>query len=228
MNYTELVQAIEDYTETTEPTFVSEIPNFVQLAEQRIYNSVQLPAIRKNQIGALTAGNQYLTLPTDWLSTFSLAVIYPTPGGPPPPIPPPTPPIVAGASYFLLNKDTNFIREAFPSPTVLGMPTHYAQFDVNTVILGPTPNLDYSVELHYFYYPESIVTANNTWLGDNFETVLLYGSLREAAVFQKQEADIIQNLEAKYQENLMLLKGLGDGRDRRDAYRSGQTRVSPP
>lgn len=212
MNYTQLVSAIEDYVESTESTFVSNIPTFVQLAEERIYNSVQIPAIRKNQVGNLTVNNKYLTLPTDWLATFSLAVIDPT----------------TSAQSFLLNKDVNYIREAFPTPSDTGTPTHYAQFDSTSLILGPTPDASYAVELHYYYYPASIVTAGTSWLGDNFETVLLYGSLREAAIFQKGEADIIANYEAKYQESLMLLKVLGDGKDRRDAYRSGQTRVEVP
>jgi hypothetical protein len=212
VNYTQLVAAIEDYVESTESTFVSNIPTFVQLAEERIYNSVQIPAIRKNQAGNLTVNNKYLTLPTDWLATFSLAVVDPT----------------TSAQSFLLNKDVNYIREAFPTPSDTGTPTHYAQFDSTSLIMGPTPDASYAVELHYYYYPASIVDAGTSWLGDNFETVLLYGSLREAAIFQKGEADIIANYEAKYQESLMLLKVLGDGKDRRDAYRSGQTRVEVP
>jgi hypothetical protein len=209
VNYSQLVTAIEEYAETTESTFVSQVPTFVQLAEERIYNSVQIPAIRKNQIGTLTTSNKYLSLPTDWLATFSLAVIDPT----------------TEAQTFLLDKDVNFIREAYPDPGDTGVPQHYAQFDYNTLIVGPTPDQGYSVELHYYYYPQSIVTAGTSWLGDNFETVLLYGALREAAVFQKQEPDIIANYEAKYQESLMLLKQLGDGKNRRDSYRSGQVRV---
>lgn len=210
MNYTQLSTAIQDYVESTETTLVSQIPTFVQLAEERIYNSVQIPAIRKNQIGSLTLGNKYLSLPTDWVATFSLAVIDPA----------------TNAQTFLLDKDVNYIREAYPDPDDTGVPQHYAQFDYNTLILGPTPDAGYNVELHYYYYPVSIVTAGTSWLGDNFESVLLYGSLREAAVFQKQEPDIIANYEAKYQESLALLKQLGDGKNRRDAYRSGQVRMS--
>ena len=209
MNYAALVTLIQDYTENSESSFVSNIPTFVQLAEERIYNTVQIPAIRKNQTGALTAGNKYLTLPTDWLATFSLAAIDPT----------------TQAQTFLLNKDVNFIRESFPVPTDTGTPTHYAQFDQNTLILGPTPDLSYAVELHYYYYPESIVTATTSWLGDNFETVLLYGSLREAYQYMKGEEDLTAQYEAKYQESLGLLKQLGDGKDRQDTYRSGQVRV---
>jgi hypothetical protein len=200
---------IQDYTENFESSFIANIPNFVQLAEERIYNSVQIPAIRKNQTGTATLGNKYLSLPTDWLATFSFSVIDPT----------------TQAQTFLLNKDVNYIREAFPTPSSTGTPTHYAQFDQNTLILGPTPDVSYAVELHYYYYPESIVTATTSWLGDNFETVLLYGSLREAYQYMKGDADITGQYEAKYQESLDLLKQLGDGKDRQDAYRSGQVRV---
>jgi len=210
VNYSQLVQAIEDYCQNTEPTFVSNIPNFVQLAEERVYNAVQIPAIRKNQTGTTTASNKYLTLPTDWLATFSLAVIDP----------------VTGAQTFLLDKDVNFIRQSYPIPTSTGTPAYYAQFDVSTLIIGPTPDISYAVELHYYYYPTSIVTAGTSWLGTNFEEVLLYGSLREAYLFMKGETDIIQNYEQKYQEGLALLKQLGDGKNRRDAYRNGQVRVA--
>ena len=209
MNYVALVAAIQDYCGNAESSFVANIPNFVQLAEERIYNTVQIPAIRKNQTGTLTANNKYLTLPTDWLATFSLAVIDPT----------------TQAQTFLLNKDVNFIRESFPVPSTSGTPTHYAQFDYNTLILGPTPDVSYSVELHYYYYPASIVTAGTSWLGDNFETVLLYGSLREAYQYMKGEEDITAQYENKYQESLALLKQLGDGKDRMDTYRTGQVRV---
>jgi len=209
MDYTTLSQTIQQYTENTESSFVANIPTFVQLAEERIYNSVQIPAIRKNVTGNLTINNKYLSLPIDWLATFSLAVIDP----------------VTSAQTFLLNKDVNYIREAYPGPDDVGVPQHYGQFDENTLILGPTPDYGYEMELHYYYYPESIVTAGTTWLSDNFETALLYGALREAYVNMKGEADMLANYEAKYQESMMLLKQLGDGKDRRDAYRSGQVRV---
>jgi hypothetical protein len=198
-----------DGTTVTTLTSVEQINTFIELAEERVYNSVQIPAIRKNQTGYMTQSNKYLSLPSDWLATFSLAVINPT----------------TGAQSFLLDKDVNYIREAFPIPTDTGTPTHYAQFTDSSLILGPTPDASYQVELHYYYYPETIVTAGSTWLGNNFETVLLYGSLREAAVFTKGEADMIANYEGKYQESLALLKQLGDGKNRRDAYRSGQVRI---
>jgi hypothetical protein len=209
MNYAQLSQLIQDYCETTESSFVANIPTFVQVAEERIYNTVQLPAIRKNVTGTMTAGNKYLSLPDDWLANFSLAVITP----------------VTEAQSFLINKDVNFIRECYPTPSATGAPQYYAIFDDDTLIIGPTPDLSYAVEMHYYYYPESIVTAGTSWLGDNFESVLLYGCLREAYLYQKGEADVTTYYENKYLEALNLLKQLGDGKDRRDAYRSGQLRV---
>lgn len=201
--------ALQTYCETTEPSFVNNIPQFIQLAEERVYNSVQIPAIRKNVTGFLTVGDQYLTLPSDWLATFSLGLAEP---------------YTANFSY-LLNKDVNFIRESFPDIYSIGVPQYYAIFDANTLIVGPIPDLSYQVELHYYYYPESIVTAGNSWLGTNFETVLLYGAVREAYTYLKGESDLAAMYEQKYQEALGLLKVLGDGKDRRDTYRSGQVRV---
>lgn len=208
MNYAALSQAIQDYTENNEATFVANIPVFVDQAEQRIYNSVQLPALRKNVTGSMTTNNKYLSAPSDYLATFSLAVIAPD-----------------GSQAFLLNKDVNFIRETYPSPTATAKPKHYAQFDANTFLLGPTPDADYGVELHYFYYPQSIVTAGTSWLGENFDSVLLYGSLVEAYTFMKGEQELLAFYNQKYNEALALLKQLGDGKNRRDAYRSGQIRI---
>ena len=215
MNYAQLVTAIEDYTETSEATFVSQIPNFVQLAEERIYNTVDLPSLRRNVTGTLTINNKYLALPGDFLSVFSLAVIN-----------------AAGEYEYLLNKDVNFIRQAYTQPTDTGIPKYYAIFGPNSssptelsIILGPTPDAAYSVEFHYFYYPESIVTASTSWIGDNFESALLYGALREAVIFQKGEPDMVTYYEKMYMESLGLLKNLGDGKLRRDAYRSGQIRL---
>lgn len=209
MNYASLVTLVQQYCESTETSFVANIPTFVQLAEERIYNSVQIPAIRRNQIGTLSINNKYLTLPSDWLATFSLAVINP----------------VTNAQEFLLDKDVNFIRQSYPDPDDTGLPKYYAIFDANTFILGPTPDYAYAVEMHYYYLPQSIVTAGTTWLSDNFETVLLYGTLREAYTYLKGEQDMMQYYEQKYQEALALLTRLGDGLNRRDAYRSGQVRV---
>ena len=209
MNYSQLSTLIQDYCESTEQSFVANIPTFVQLAEERIYNSVQIPAIRKNVTGTMTINFQYFSLPSDWLSTFSLAVIDPT----------------TGEYEYLLNKDVNFIRASYPPPNSYGKPQYYAIWNNNSMILGPTPNLAYTAELHYYYYPPSIVTSSTSWLGDNFETVLLYGSLREAYTYLKGEADMMQYYDQKYQEAVAQLKRLGDGLDRQDAYRSGQVRV---
>lgn len=209
MNYAQLVNLITDYCESTESSFVSNIPTFVQLAEERIYNSVQIPAIRKNVTGTMTASFQYFSLPSDWLSTFSLAVIDPT----------------TGDYEYLLNKDVNFIRASYPPPNSTGKPKYYAIWNNSSMILGPTPDQAYTAELHYYYYPASIVTAGTSWLGDNFETVLLYGSLREAYTYLKGEQDMMQYYDQKYQEAVAQLKRLGDGLDRQDAYRSGQVRV---
>ena len=214
MNYAQLSAAIQAYTENTEANFVAEIPTFVQQAEQRIYNSVQFPSLRKNVTGSTTNANKYLACPSDFLASYSMAVVDGT-----------------GAYEYLLNKDVNYIRQAYPQPTDTGLPRYYALFgpqsnDPNELvfILGPTPNATYTVELHYFYYPQSIVTASTSWLGDNFDTVLLYGSLVEAYTYMKGEQDIMQFYNMKYMEALALAKRLGDGLERQDAYRSGQYR----
>jgi hypothetical protein len=209
MNYSQLTTLIQDYCESTEQSFVANIPTFVQLAEERIYNTVQIPAIRKNVTGSTSNGNQYLSLPSDWLSTFSMAVIDP----------------VTQDYEYLLNKDVNYIRAAYPPPTSTGKPAYYAIFDNTTMLLGPTPDAAYTMELHYYYYPTSIVDAGTSWLGNNFESVLLYGSLREAYTYLKGAEDMMTYYENKYQEALGQLKRLGDGLDRQDAYRSGQARI---
>ena len=217
MNYTQLSDAIQAYTENTESNFVAEIPVFVQQAEQRIYNNVQFPSLRKNVTGSTSANNKYLGCPNDFLAVYSLAVIDDT-----------------GSYEYLLNKDVNFIRQAYPQPTDTAIPRYYALFgsqtnDVNelTFILGPTPDATYGVELHYYYYPESIVTASTTWLGDNFDSVLLYGSLVEAYTYMKGETDMMALYDTKYKEALAQAKRLGDGLERSDAYRSGQYRMAP-
>lgn len=214
MNYTALSNAIQAYTENTEADFVAEIPVFVQQAEQRIYNNVQFPSLRKNVTGATTSSNKYLACPQDFLAVYSMAVVDGT-----------------GAYEYLLNKDVNFIRQAYPVPTDTGLPRYYALFgpqsnDANELsfILGPTPDASYTVELHYYFYPESIVTASTTWLGDNFDSVLLYASLVEAYTYMKGETDMMQLYNQKFMEALALAKRLGDGMERQDAYRSGQFR----
>lgn len=220
MNYTELTAAIKGYAENSFPSTVGsftsadQIATFVQQAEQRVYNTVQLPNLRKNVTGNTSASNKYLSCPDDFLAVYSMAVIDD-----------------AGTYEYLLDKDVNFIRQAYPSPTSTGLPKYYALFgprfsnpDELSFILGPTPDDTYTIELHYFYYPESIVTAGTSWLGDNFDSVLLYGALLEAAAFMKSDADVVANYKARYDEALALLKQLGDGKDRTDAYRTGQAR----
>ena len=232
MTYAELFAAIQSYTENQFPetyladgsavSSTTQINTFITQAEQRIYNTVQFPSLRKNVTGVTTTNNKYLSLPSDFLAVYSLAVIDAT-----------------GVYEYLLNKDVNFIRQAYPQPTDTAIPRYYALFGPTTssdvtpiitdelsAILGPTPDAAYDVELHYYYYPESITTAadGRTWLGDNFDSVLLYGSLVEAYTFMKGETDMVTLYNTKYNEALALAKRLGDGMERQDAYRSGQYR----
>ena len=207
----------------------TQINTFITQAEQRIYNSVQFPSLRKNQYSPITANNKYVSLPNDFLSTYSLALVTGVTGGN----------LDTGTFEYLLNKDVNFIRQAYPTPNDTGTPKYYALFGPTiissaisnelSIILGPTPDATYYVELHYYYYPESITTvaSGQTWLGDNFDSVLLYGSLVEAYIFMKGEVDIITMYETKYKEALALAQRLGDGLERSDAYRSGQYRQAP-
>lgn len=206
MNYTQLVAEIQSYTENQFQT--DDINTFIKQAEQRIYNAVQFPAIRKNMTGTTTADNKYLTCPEGWLSTFSLAVVDPD----------------SGDYEYLLNKDVNFIRASYPKATDTGKPLYYALFDQDSFILGPTPDDNYTMELHFYRYPESIVTAGTTWLGDNFDSTLLYGALLEAYTYMKGEQDVIAQYQKRYDDAMALLKQLGDGKDRGDAYRDGQVR----
>jgi hypothetical protein len=232
MTYDELYASIQSYTENQFPdTYLADgsavdtetqINTFIKQAEQRIYNTIQFPSLRKNVTGTTTLNNKYLSCPSDFLAVYSMAVIDAT-----------------GAYEYLLNKDVNFIRQSYPRPTDTSIPKYYALFGPTTTndatpvitdelsfILGPTPDAAYSVELHYYYYPESITTAadGRTWLGDNFDSVLLYGSLVEAYTFMKGETDMVQLYNTKYQEALAMAKRLGDGMERQDAYRSGQYR----
>lgn len=230
MNYTELFTQIQTYTENQFPdTFVqvttggsqtnvnavTQINTFIMQAEDRIYNSVQIPSLRKNVTGNCSSTSKYLACPNDYLSTYSLAIIDST-----------------GSYEYLLNKDVNFIRQAYPNPTDTGLPRYYALFgsrlnDPNelTFILGPSPDANYGAELHYFYYPESIVTAGTSWLGDNYSPVLLYGSLVEAYTYMKGEADMVTLYNSKYNEALAQLNRLGTGLERGDAYRDGQAKI---
>ena len=206
MNYTELKTNIEDICENSFTD--DQLAMFTQQAEQKIYNTVQIPALRKNVTGTLSNNNKYLSTPPDFLWSYSLAVVD-----------------GSGNYHFLLNKDVNFMREAYPNPTSTGLPKHYAYFDDNTFIVGPTPDAGYTSELHYGYYPQSIVTAGTTWLGEEFDSALLNGALIEAIRFMKGEQDIVAMYEKLYLQAITLLKGLGDGKLREDAYRSGQFRV---
>ena len=228
MNYNALTASIQAMTENQFPdtyladgstfTTAQQLALFVVQAEQRIFNTVQFPSLRKNVTGTINGSNKYLACPLDFLATYSIAVIDAT-----------------GAYTYLLNKDANFIREAYPTPTSTGLPKYYALFgpavsgstisNELTFLLGPTPNTSYNTELHYFYYPESITTAETTWLGDNLDSVLLYGSLVDAYTFMKSEADIMGFIQGKYQEALGLAKRLGDGLERGDSYRDGQAKL---
>jgi hypothetical protein len=234
MNYTELFDSIQSYTENNFPAFTladastdtttEQINRFIQQAEQRIYNTVQFPSLRKNVKGVVSSGNKYLACPSDFLAVYSMAIISGVVAGD----------LDTGTYEYLLNKDVNYIRQAYPQPNDTGLPKYYALFGPAisgatittelTFILGPTPDVNYNVELHYYYYPQSIVTAGTSWLGDNFDSVLLYGSLVEAYTYMKGEQDVMAFYEAKYKEALGLAKRLGDGMERQDAYRSGQYR----
>lgn len=203
MDYTALKTNIEDICENSFTD--SQLAMFTQQAEQKIYNSVQIPALRRNVTANLTANDKYLALPADYLYTYSLAIVD------------------AYSNYvYLLDKDVNFIREAYPNQTTTGTPVHYANFDDTALILGPTPDIAYATELHYGYYPESIVTAGTTWLGDEFDSALLNGALVEAIRFMKGEQDMVDMYNKMYVLSLGLLKNLGDGKLRGDTYRSGQ------
>jgi len=235
MNYSQLVTAIQSYTENQFPdvyladgsteSSTAQIDRFIQQAEQRIYNMIQFPSLRKNQYTAITANNKYVSLPNDFLAVYSLALVTGVVGGN----------LDTGTFEYLLNKDVNFIRQAYPTPNDTGEPKYYALFGPTivssaitnelSIILGPTPDAAYYVELHYYYYPESITTALTTWLGDNFDSVLLYGSLVEAATFMKAEQDMVALYNQKYTEAVALAKRLGDGLERGDAYRDGQTKL---
>jgi hypothetical protein len=217
VNYAQLTQAIQAYAENTEQLFVSNIPLFISEAELRIYNSVQIPVLRKNVTGSLTTSNPYLSCPNDFMAVYSLAAIS-----------------TSGSYNYLIDKDVSFIREAYPNPTDTGLPKYYAIFGTQltfptelSLILTPTPNANYTVELHYYYMPESITTAasGTSWLSDNYDPVLFYGAMREAMIFMKGEADMVGYYEQKYQEALAQLKRLGDGLERGDSYRNNQTKL---
>jgi len=214
MNYAALSTAIQDYTQNYETTFVANIPLFVKQTETRVYNTVLIPALRKNVTGATVSGNKYLSCPSDFLSVFSMAAIN------------------NGSYEYLLNKDVNFLRAAYPNPSDTGFPQYYSLFGPTVTasvittelsfILAPTPDAIYDVELHYYYYPASIVDTGTSWLGDNYDPVLLYGSLVEAYIFMKGEQDMMAYYQTKYNEALQQLVRLGGALERGDAYRDGQ------
>jgi hypothetical protein len=221
MNYTELYETVKGYVENDFPdtsftdsagdsitlTSTEQVNTFIKQAEQKIYNAIQILNLRKNVTGNLTTGNQYLSVPSDWIANFSLAVID------------------SSSNYtYLLNKDVNYIRESFPNPNSTGKPTHYALFDDNSYIVAPTPDEDYSMELHYFYYPDSIVTAGTSWIGDNYSSVLLYGTLIEAHIFMKGEPEVYKTYTDKYNQSMTGLKQLSEGKNRQDMYRTEQAR----
>lgn len=207
MNYTELTAAIQDYAENDGTTFTNAIPTFIKQAEQRIYRSVNLPVNRKNVTGTLTDGNAYLAMPSDFLVPLSLAITS------------------SSNQIFLINKDVNFIRSTYPNASTEGTPKYYGTFDVDTFIVGPTPDADYVAELHYYYQPASIVSSTTSWLGTNADTVLLYGALVEAYTYMKGDADMMQLYQKRYEEALQLLKSQAEGRMTRDEYRSGTIRI---
>ena len=207
MNYTELTAAIKDYAENTGTDFSAAIPTFIKQAEQRIYRSVNLPVNRKNVAGTLTDGNAYLAMPSDFLVPLSLAITS------------------SSNQIFLINKDVNFIRSTYPNASTEGTPKYYGTFDVDTFIVGPTPNDNYATELHYYYQPASIVSSTTSWLGTNADTVLLYGALVEAYTYMKGDADMMQLYQQRYQEALQLLKSQAEGRMTRAEYRSGTIRI---
>lgn len=206
--YATLVQAVKDWTENDEVTFNSQIDFFIRNAEERILYSVDLDVFRKNQTGTTTINNKYLAAPSDFLAPFALAVT------------------ASGSKQFLLNKDVEYLQEYNPT-NATGVPKYYALFDIDNFILAPTPNAAYEVEIHYYYRPESIVTAGTTWIGDNAEQALLYGCLFEAYTFMKGEQDILNLYNQRFAEALTRLKNLGEGRENSDAYRDGLIRVRP-
>lgn len=207
MNYAQLVQAIGDYTANYEQSFVNNIPTFVVQAEDRIYNTVEFPALRKTAYSSCTPGSKYLAAPGDFLASFSLAIKR------------------DGSYEVLLDKDVNWLTEAYQNDLVTGTPAYYALFDANTFVLGPVPDDAYYIECNYFYKPQSITTAGTSWLGNNMPSVLLYGSLVEAYTYMKGEQDVMALYRERYEAALASLRNLGEGRNRLDAYRNGQERV---
>lgn len=210
MNYATLSQLLQDYTQNYSSEFVAAIPEIVKLAEDRIYQSVQIPSLKKNATSSFLSGNKYLAQPTDFLAPYSMAVKSAT-----------------GVYSYMLEKEVGFINEAYPDPSATGVPRYYAIFTDDTFVVAPTPNANLQVELHYFYEPESIVTAGTSWLGDNVESVLFYGCMVEAYTYMKGEADLIALYKGRYDESIARLKMLGEGMGKRDNFRLDMPRVLP-
>ena len=210
MNYATLSQLLQDYTQNYSSEFVAAIPEIVKLAEDRIYQSVQIPSLKKNSTSAFISGNKYLAQPNDFLAPYSMAVKS-----------------ASGVYSYMLEKEVGFINEAYPNPSATGIPRYYAIFTDDTFVVAPTPNANLEVELHYFYEPESIVTAGTSWLGDNVESVLFYGSLVEAYTYMKGEADLIALYRGRYDESIARLKMLGEGMGKRDNFRLDMPRILP-
>jgi len=210
MNYATLVTLLQDYTQNSSSEFVAAIPEIVKLAEDRIYQSVQIPALKRNATSNFVSGNKYLAAPTDFLAAYSMASKSAT-----------------GVYSYLLEKEVGYINEAFPDPSYTGVPRYYALFNDATFVVSPTPDDFYEVELHYFYEPPSIVEAGNSWLGDNTESVLFYGCLSEAYTYMKGDADLTALYRARYDEALGRLKVLGEGQDKRDSFRLDMPRIDP-
>ena len=205
--YGQLKQALQDYLESSETTFVNNLPLFIRLSEERILKSVQLSLFRKNATANATVGNQYLAAPADFLAPFSLSYMGDN-----------------GDKVFAEFKDVSFIQEYNPDASTTGAPKYYAQFDNDNFILSPTPNDDYQMELHYFYRPASLTAGSDsgtTWLSINAELTLLYGALIEAYVFMKGDPDLMAKYDQRFQESLMGLKLLGEARQVTDEYRTG-------
>jgi len=204
--YAQLKTAIQDYTDNAETTFVNHLNDFIKASEEKLLKSVDLDYFRKNVTSTLTSSDQFLTVPTDYLASFSLQIT------------------TSGSESFLLQKDVNYLREYTPAASTTGLPKYYARFDENNFILGPTPDSNYTIELHYFYRPASLTAGadgGTTWLSTNAPYALLYGSLIEAYTFMKGEADVIQNYTNLYMQYLERVKDLGEARENTDGYRVG-------
>jgi hypothetical protein len=210
MDYSTLVALLQDYTQNSSTEFVAAIPDIVKLAEDRIYQSVQIPALKRNATSNFGVNSKYLATPNDFLAAYSMAVKS-----------------ASGVYFYMLEKEVGYINEVFPNPTATGVPRYYALFNESAFIVAPTPNANFEVELHYFYEPPSIVDTGSSWLGDNTQSVLFYGALCEAYTYMKGEADLTALYRQRYDEALGRLKNLGEGMDKRDNFRIDLPRIAP-